>query len=288
MKGGTKVETTSNHESIPLWPGPAPGSEGWAQVEVLDPDPISGTAIISNVVIPTITAVLPEPGMGNGAAVVVAPGGAFSVLAWEHEGLDVARWFAERGTAAFVLKYRLRRTPPDANLVEEFESSMPDPASNPAGFRMWFADAAERYAAFATADAEQALRLVRQRAATFGIDATRVGILGFSAGGTVALRAAATPDPAARPDFVVSVYGSFIGRGVPIGAPPCYLAVAADDSLALDWCMEAARTWARLGAPVELHMYESGGHGFGLGHPGSPSEVWTEHLRGWLSSRNFC
>ena len=282
------METLTRHEPIPLWPGSAPGSEGWTQVEALELDPITGVPMISNVVIPTITPVLPEQGVGNGAAVVVAPGGAFSGLAWEHEGLDVARWFAERGTAAFVLKYRLRRTPPDADVVEELASSMPDPVSDPAGFRTWFAHAAETTAAFATDDAEQALRLVRQRAGTFGIDTARVGIIGFSAGGTVALRAAATPDPAARPDFVVSAYSSFIGREVPVGAPPCYLVVAADDSLALDWCIDAARTWASVGAPVELHMYESGGHGFGLGHPGSPSEVWTEHVRGWLSTRNFC
>ena len=282
------METTTRHEPIPLWSGPAPGSEGWTQVEAIEPDSIAGAPVISNVVIPTITPVLPRPGAGKGAAVVVAPGGGFSVLAWEHEGLDVARWFAERGTAAFVLKYRTSKTPPEAHLVDAFESSMPDPVSDPAGLRVWMANAAESSAAFATADAEQALRLVRQQAETFGIDTARVGIIGFSAGGTVAMRAAAAPDRAARPDFVVNVYGSFIGREVPIGAPPCYVVVAADDLFAVDWCIEAAGSWASVGAPVELHMYENGGHGFGLGHPGSPSEVWTKHLRGWLSSRNFC
>jgi acetyl esterase/lipase len=282
------VSTTSDEVLLPavrLWPGVAPGSEQWTQEEGAYTDPATGTLALANVVVPSITPVLPEPDSATGTAVVVCPGGGFASLAWEHEGMSVARWFADRGVVAFVLKYRLVRQPTDEALITAL-GPMPDLSDGPA-VRAWFRAAIGDVPDLATADAEQAIRTVRAGAAGWGVDPGRVGIIGFSAGGTVAVQTATTTDPEARPDFVATIYGSFLEREVPAGAPPFFGVVAADDHLCIGYVLDAAKKWLSAGAPTELHVYESGGHAFSLVPQGRPVDGWTDRLTEWLESRDL-
>jgi acetyl esterase/lipase len=272
-------------EAIALWSGLAPGSESWTHVETAEADPVTGEPVVRDVVTPTITPVLPPVTERNGTAVVIAPGGGFMALAWEHEGLAVARWFAARGAAAFLLKYRVGPSP-DPEALARWQAHAPRPDGSGALQRYFVTsvrDAAER----GIADGQQAVRLVRQRAEEWGIDRSRVGIIGFSAGGTVALHSAVCADEHARPSFVVNVYGAFLEGEVPADAPPCFTVVAADDALCLDWCLDAAEQWRRAGRPIELHVYERGGHGFGVRPQGLPVDSWIDRLGEWLHDRTL-
>jgi acetyl esterase/lipase len=268
---------------VRIWPGIAPGSETWTHQEHEDIDPATGHRLLRGVVVPTITPVLPRPGTESGTGVVIAPGGAFTGLAWDLEGLATAGWLAEQGIAAFVLKYRLARVPADPAELEALRRSMPDPGH--AGALLEWSQALLAPAIdIATADGEQAVRVVRERAATWGVDPTRVGILGYSAGGTVATQAAVTGDAASRPAFVVNVYGAWFAKEVPTGAPPLFGVAAADDPLVDAW-LKTAQAWLAAGVPTELHLYERGGHGFAVTTQGLPVDGWTERLTGWLTSR---
>jgi acetyl esterase/lipase len=278
----TERRDTPLGDPIRLWPGVAPGSEGWTYEEEAGDDPATGLYQFRNVVVPTITPVLPKPGTANGSAVVVAPGGGFASLIWHHEGTSTGGWFADRGVTAFVLKYRLAQLSADMSEVTSVHGPMPDLSDGDA-VRAWFRKAIANVPDLATADAEQAVRVVRSRAAEWGVDPARVGIIGFSAGGTVATQAATTTDPEARPAFVANLYGSFLERDVPAGAPPYFAAVAADDHLCVGYVMEATQKWLAAGAPAELHIYESGGHAFGM-TPGSGAVVgWTDRFLDWLA-----
>jgi acetyl esterase/lipase len=270
---------------VRIWPGVAPGSETSTHQEHEDIDPSTGHRLLRGVVVPTITPVLPRPGTESGTGVVIAPGGAFTGLAWDHEGLATARWLAEQGIAAFVLKYRLARVPADPAELEALQRSMPDPGD--AGALLEWSQAVLASAIeLATSDGEQAVRVVRERAATWGVNPDRVGILGYSAGGTVATQAAVTCDPAARPAFVVNAYGAWFAKEVPTGAPPLFGVAAADDPLVGTW-LKTAQAWLEAGVPTELHLYERGGHGFAVATQGLPVDGWTERLTAWLISRGL-
>ena len=278
--------TPTTTETIPIWPGAAPGSEDWTHEEETFVEPSNGMFVYRNVVVPTLTPVLPAPGTANGTAVVVAPGGAFAALAWHHEGTSTAQWFADRGVTAFVLKYRLTPLPGDmAELVARI-GPMPDPTDGPA-MMAWLRKGIGNTPDLATADAEQAIRVIRSRADEWGIHQDRVGIIGFSACGTVASQTAATTDPAARPSFVADIYGAFCDRDVTADAPPFFGLVAADDTLCRDALLETARRWMDAGIPTEVHVYESGGHGFGLTAQGMPVDSWADRLGDWLEARGF-
>ena len=162
---------------IELWPGGAPGSESWDQVEEeLTTD--FGLTIVRNTTQPTLTVYPAE--WPNGAAVIVAPGGAFHFTAIEHEGRQVASWLATRGITAFILKYRVLRTGPDVWAeVKEFMEHK--------GMK---SEQMRELAGMTRADAAQAVRIVRERAAEWGVDPARVGFMGFSAGGAVTVQAA--------------------------------------------------------------------------------------------------
>ena len=272
-------------DPIRLWPDAAPGSEDWSDDEESYIEPSNGMFLYRRVTVPTLTPVLPMPGTSNGTAVIVAPGGAFAGLAWHHEGTSTAQWFADRGVAAFVLKYRLARLPSDMAEVIAAIGPPPDPEDGPAmlaWLRKGIGDAPE----LATADGEQAVRLLRGRAAEWGIDPSRIGMIGFSAGGTVVSQTAATIDPEARPAFVADIYGAFCDRDVPADAPPFFAVVAGDDPLCGP-LLETTQKWMRAGVPAELHLYETGGHGFGLTPQGKPVDRWVDRLEDWLTTRGL-
>jgi acetyl esterase/lipase len=233
--------------------------------------------ITRNVAQPTLTAYLPDPSVATGTAVVICPGGVFHFLPIELEGTDVARWLSARGIAAFVLKYRVQPTEAgDEDFQEQLQERFSDFVSLTPLMR--------QIEPLAVADGQQALKVVRQRAATWGIDSTRIGILGFSTGGVVAAGTAMQYDEESRPSFVAPIYLAPSGRGitVPLDAPPLFLLAASDDSMAVGTSLSLYSAWNDTAHPVELHLYAQGGHGFGMKRQGLPSDHWIDRFGNWL------
>jgi acetyl esterase/lipase len=259
-------------EPVRLYAGPAPGSETWTHERRAFFSEGFGTEVVTNVVTPTLTPVIPAEGCG--AAVIVAPGGAFHALSIDSEGFAVARRVAEWGVAAFVLEYRLVPSGDDA--VAELGAKSPE---------QFVADVAA-ITPLAAADGARAVRLVRERAGDWGVDPSRVGFVGFSAGGNVALRVATDPEPASRPDFLAPIYAPLRGFELPAppeGGGPVFIAAAADDDLGLAAdSIEIASRWHAAGVPVELHLYARGGHGFGMRVQHLPTDTWIERFHDWL------
>lgn len=259
---------------VPLWPEGPPGAAIAPTTEIVRLSD-GGEHIVSNVHRPSLTVVLPAAGRATGAGIVVCPGGGHRELWMDHEGYAVARWLADHGIAAFILKYRLAQQPGSAYRVE-VES---------------------------LADAQRALRLVRHRAAEWNVDPQRVGIIGFSAGGELAALAAARAHaPAAtngsegieaqgdRPAFQALVYpGNAKALDPQPGAPPAFLVCGYDDNLTPP--DELARAFLRFkaaGVPAELHIYTGAGHGFGLRSSNAfPAAAWPERLHEWLAERGM-
>jgi acetyl esterase/lipase len=263
---------------IRLYDGDAPGSESRGHTERQFFSEIFGTEAVVNVVVPMLVPVLPDAD-ANGTAVIVAPGGGFHGLSINSEGFDVAARLASVGFTAFVLKYRLVPGGDDP-IAEMVDKAM-------AGGSV-LSDAMEAIAPLAGADGEAAVRLVRERAGEFGVEPDRVGFVGFSAGGNVALRAALSPDPAARPNFVAPIYAT--ARGIELGEPPedsgpMFLVVATDDELGLtDDSVKLYEQWRSAKLPVELHAYARGGHGFGMRVQHLPSDTWIDRFLDWCAS----
>ena len=274
----SSTQPTSPSFVIPLWPNGAPGSEGWTQVETLS-TMRSGLQVIRNVTQPTLTAYLPDPQRVTGTAVIVCPGGAFHFLAYEHEGTEVAAWLNRRGIAAFMLKYRLIRT------SDDFEAEVERRLNH----REKLAEHLQPLAPLILADGQQAVRLVRQRAAEWGIAADRIGIMGFSAGGGMAMAVALNYDATCRPDFVAPIYAGHSGDIlVPDDAPPLFLAHASDDPLIPPAVSIAIYTaWQAAGKAAELHIYSRGSHGFGMNHQGLPVDGWIERFAEWLQAQGL-
>lgn len=271
---------------IPLYPGVAPGSENAKQLEVTfvnaDQQPR-----IRNVTQPTLTAFLPDKGQANGTAIIIAPGGGFMHLAMQKEGTDLAHWLQARGVAAFVLKYRLI----DSGTEEEYReraaamnrataaSSNPAPAAAPPAPNAARQQAVE----FAIADGQQALKLIRQRAAEWGIAPDRIGLMGFSAGGMLTMGVVMKNDAASRPNFAAPIYGGNTNnQTVAKDAPPLFIAVASDDPVASVSSAQLYLAWKAAGRNAELHIYSQGGHGFGMTKRGLPVDSWVERFGEWL------
>lgn len=246
----------------------------------------SGLRQIQNVGEPSLTAFLPGPGKANRTAAIVAPGGGFMMLSWDSEGVLVARRLAEAGLAAFVLKYRLVETPADPadftaalnGLVASAGRHLQPTPEHPYG-EPFPGEAA------AAEDGAQAVRLVRARAAEWGVDPRRVGFVGFSAGAIIAASIAAG-EALGRPDFVGLIYGAQ-RAAPPKNAPPAFIAAAADDQLLARAQLPLFEAWRKAGAPAELHVFERGGHGFGLVAQGASSDHWFDQFVWWLQARRL-
>lgn len=262
--------------ATPVQPGAVelPVAAGTPQREVWFLD--DGRKDVRNVSRPTLTPFLPVGG-GNGTAVIVAPGGGFLGLAIEHEGWDVARWLANHGVAAFVLKYRVLPTPPDqAEFADQLAAAI---AGKPVGIKPPDATPPE-----ALADGLAALRYVRAHAADYGVDPARLGFMGFSAGGFLT-RSVIEQGGSDAPAFAAPIYPSMAAMKVPANAPPLFIAVAADDFLLMrEQGMPLVDSYRAAKRPFELHVFGSGGHGFGLGAPGTPPAGWPELFLRWLDS----
>jgi acetyl esterase/lipase len=287
------IQAAHSQEVLKLWPdGAIPNAIAGASIteksEVGD-----GILRISNVSVPTITAYLPPAGQATGAAVMICPGGGYSILASGHEGEEVARWFNGMGVAAFVLKYRL---PDDRIMTNTQEVPL--------------------------MDATQGLKLIRQNATRYNIDPKKVGVMGFSAGGHLASTLAthfnkgtqtAESSAQARPDFAILLYpvvtfgdkahgGSrdkLLGKlkaspemiayysnelQVTSQTPPSFLVHSEDDkAVPVENSINYYLACLKNGVPAEMHLYPTGGHGYGLrtAKYGSLS-TWPESCKAWL------
>ncbi len=261
---------------VPLWPGVPPGASETPDAVTITRDP-DGERRTRNVSRPTITVHLPEGAVkSNGTAVIVCPGGGYRHLAIDKEGHDVARWLASQGVAGIVLTYRVLPVGIDAAAARQMRSEIAD---------------------WALADAERAIRVTRAHAKEWRIDPDRIGIMGFSAGGNVVVNTglhfdsgdAAAADPvdrlSSRPLFLGMMYAPAPEQiEFPKDSPPAFLVHAADDrtvpAIQSTRLFDALR---RAGSAAELHIYERGGHGFGVRKQKLPTDAWTERLREWMT-----
>ncbi len=288
------VDSIFSPEVIPLWPDGAPGSEHWSQQEQETYLPPSSAVpqtylplpfdikIVRNIAQPRLLAYLPDPAVATGTAVVVCPGGAFNFLSIELEGTEIARWLCARGIAAFVLTYRVAQTEArDEDLIKQLQERFTN--------LMKLMELMQQIEPLAIADGQQAIKVVRQRAAEWGIAPERIGILGFSSGGVVTTGAAMQYDEESRPNFAAPIYPAFSGRGiaVPTDAPPLFLLAANDDPMGVGASLPLYSAWRDAGHPVELHLYAQGGHGFGMKKQGLPSDDWIERFSEWLQAQGY-
>ena len=260
-------------KEIPLWPGVAPGSEGKTGKEnVVTSD--TGELRVSGIHNPSITTYLPVKDKATGTAVLVIPGGGHRLLAITHEGYNVAEWLSERGIAAFVLKHRLAREPDSTYQVEVHSLQ----------------------------DTQRAIRLIRSRAAEWGVNPARLGVMGFSAGGELAALASmrfdngsdAAVDPidrqGSKPAFQALIYPGASGNIIPTkDSPPVFLACGYGDRPDISEGLATVYlAFKKAGVPAELHIYAGAGHGFGLRTSNrSPVASWPDRFKDWLADRGF-
>ena len=266
-----------------LWPGPVPGDVGIAGQEktrIHDSRFVGNTLLITNVTRPSLTVHLPPAEKNTGTAMLICPGGGYWDLFWELEGEEVAAWLASRGIAGIILKYRVPRRPGDEKGV---------PPSGP------------------LSDAQRAVSMVRSRAREWRIDPDRIGIVGFSAGGHLALATATgfqersypqidvVDNVSCRPDFAVLCYSGYLKEGdcdrisdgihIPPDTPPVFLTHASDDSESdVAHSVIAYLGLHRAGVPAELHVYASGEHDFGVRRDGKLPSSWPQLCLDWLHS----
>jgi acetyl esterase/lipase len=275
-------------KEISLYPGAAPGSENWNWEERAGGSPGKPTA--QNVVHPVLLYYPADKDKAVGTAMIVAPGGGFTSLMMSYEGVDIAKRLNAMGVDAFVLKYRLRyvdaNTPPRPPVSMD-EINAPDTAHRPARPRPTTGpQAGQDLPAMAGADGQQAMRLIRQDAAAYGISPDRIGIIGFSAGGAVVMRTIKGP-PETRPNFAAAIYAAEAnGEAPPAGAPPLFIAVAADDqSVGYRRSLEVFEAWREANIPVELHIFQTGRHGFGK--KGGGADHFMDRLEEWLKLNGY-
>jgi acetyl esterase/lipase len=269
----TPIATPSQPNAIEIGTGPLPGAtnpETWHRQY--------GSQFARNVTVATLTPFLPDPAKASGAAVVVTPGGGFRTLSMENEGWNVARALAEKGVAAFVLKYRLNQTPVDMLAFERSMQEMfsatarpprPDPEKAMAGLAPQIADAR---AAFA---------LIRKRSTEWHVDPNRIGMVGFSAGAMLTMATTLAGEDA-KPAFMGNIYGPLAPVTVPADAPPLFIALAADDPFFANGGYGLIDSWKAAKRPVEFHLYERGGHGFGMYPKETTSTGWFDAFVRWL------
>jgi endo-1,4-beta-xylanase len=267
------VSPAATATEIRLWPNGAPGSAGKTAAEVVDPpNQDHGYLKVTGVHQPSLTVYLPPAGKASGAAMIIAPGGGHAFLNFDQEGTYVAAYLNSIGVAAFVLKYRLAREPGSTYKVEEH----------------------------ALADAQRAIRLLRARAAEWNLNPSRIGIMGFSAGGEVAALAATRfdagkPDAAdpvdrqsSRPDFDALIYPGIRANAytIPKDMPVTFL-LCADNDRGPSTALSALYPMLKAaGIQTEVHVYATGGHGFGINpntkNPSPAATSWQLRLGDWL------
>jgi len=265
-------------DPIEIWPGAVPGEKG----DVGEETSTQGQGAkpvrrVTNVTRPTITCYKPPEDKDTGAAVLICPGGGYNILAMDLEGEEVAEWLNSIGVTGVILKYRVPRRkgqPPHLAPLQ---------------------------------DAQRAMSIVRGRAKEWRIDPSRIGILGFSAGGHLSATAGTNFDNrqyaaiddvdrlSCRPDFIVLVYPAYMLDGeqlvpeLPVSekTPPTFFAHAADDKLSCEGSIRFFLELKRNKVPGELHVYSSGGHGFGLRPSQHPASTWPGRCEAWMKAMGW-
>lgn len=269
---------------INVWPGNPPGETKDIPEEGVLPDRPGQRKVqrITNVSKPTLTIYRPAKEKDTGAAVLICPGGGYHILAWDLEGVEVAKWLNSIGVTGVVLKYRVPRRPGQAR---------DKPPVGP------------------LQDAQRALSLTRSNAKKWGIDKNRLGILGFSAGGHLSASTSTNYDKrsyepidvvdkeSCRPDFTVLIYPAYLAQKNTIElkpdirvtpkTPPMFLVHAANDRLSPKNSIALFLALKDANVPSELHVYTKGGHGFGLRPSDDPVSTWPARCAAWLKSQGF-
>jgi acetyl esterase/lipase len=272
------VQFSSAQKVIQLYNGAPPGSESWNWQEKELFSPMITTEVVYNVARPSLTLFRPDSVPANGTAVIICPGGGFRFLSINSEGNDVAKWLVKKGVTCFVLKYRLVHVQSDDPVKEMF-----------AGLNEHkkFDEENRKLIPLAITDARTVIAYVRAHAAEFGISSNRIGIVGFSAGGTVTESSAFNYDSSNRPDFVAPIYAYVPADqniDAPKDAPPMFLAVASDDQLHLvPNSLSLYNKWEDANKSVELHIYAKGGHGFGMRVQHLSSDTWIDRFGDWMN-----
>jgi acetyl esterase/lipase len=276
------LNTPAEPNAIPLGTGGVddqPASETWFRQW--------GDPMARNITTATLTPFLPEPGKANGATVIVAPGGGFRWLSMGNEGWEVAEALAQQGIAAFVLKYRLHPTPES---LDDFIAWMNRPRTPPAESSDASQDAApstspQRDLSNQLEDAEAAYSMIVKRAEEWGVDTGRIGMIGFSAGAGLTMHSTLNSQTM-NLAFIGPIYGGMGPVVVPKDAPPMFNVIATDDFL-FRGQFGVIDSWYEAGIPVEFHLYQNGGHGFGLGNPNRTSNRWFDAFIHWLDVNGF-
>jgi acetyl esterase/lipase len=266
---------------LKIWPAAVPGETKDIGEETAvasgTPTPITR---VSNVSQPTIALYRPPADKANGCAVVICPGGGYSILAYDLEGTEVAQWLNSIGVTAVLLKYRVPRRDKDQPHTAPLQ------------------------------DAQRAIRLTRLNAKDWGIDPERLGVLGFSAGGHLTVMTGTHWDEttydaideadklSCRPDFLIPIYPAYLGDRenpsqlsplirVTERTPPTFIAITQDDSDRAIYAALMLVALKKAKVPAELHVYERGGHGYGVRKTKDSSANWPQHCTEWMKTRNL-
>ncbi|WP_228520414.1 alpha/beta hydrolase [Flavobacterium sp. CSZ] len=279
------VSTTAKaQETVKLYAGKAPGSENWTQKEAQMYSDLFKTEVVYNVTDPSLLVYQVPKGVKNtGTAIVIAPGGGFQSLSINREGKELAEILSKKGITAFVLKYRLNKTEsndPAREMMEELKDRAAFEKNSLATIKL------------AAQDGKNALKYVRDNASKYRIDVKKVGIIGFSAGSTVAMETVLENTVHQLPDFVANIYGGPRPELLTVATPekkiPMFLCAASDDQLKLaPRSIQMYNKWLEAGQSVELHMYSKGGHGFGTGKQNLPVDSWETRFEEWLTLQGF-
>src|SRR5437773_5163497 len=272
----TSVSAQEQPTVLNLWPGAAPGSEQWKQ-----PWTALGPGVIVNVTTPTLTVYRPALSTGTGTAVIIAPGGGFISLSINSEGHDVAKWLVGRGITAIVLKYRTRQ------IDGENAAQLGQSAGARLSAQIHNLALIDEDGQYGIADGIQAVKVVRAHAADWGIAPDRIVFTGFSAGGMITAFTAIQPD--ARPNYAAPIYGAPIASvpAIPQGLPPFFMAMAQDDNLAGRYIVRFYDALKAAGYRPEFHIYDSGGHGWGMRKQGTSSDHWIDEFYYWLEAQGL-
>ncbi|MCB9875652.1 MAG: alpha/beta hydrolase [Planctomycetaceae bacterium] len=265
--------------TLKVWPDKVPGEQGDVGDEQLQPPTGNGKPIqrLANVTQPTLTVFRPDKEKDTGAAVLICPGGGYNILAWDLEGTEVAEWLNSIGVTGIVLKYRV----PRRKDREKHDAPLQD--------------------------AQRAMSIVRSHADEWGIDAKRIGILGFSAGGHLSAATSTNFDKrnydaiddvdavSCRPDFAILIYPAYLTEGdglapeirVTADTPQTFFAHASDDGISSENSIAMYLALKKAKVPAEMHIFASGGHGFGLRPSEHPASTWPQRCEQWLRSRGI-